>query len=271
MNDAELPLVAVLNDQEWTARGLETILEATGYRTVRAFTAGQLFGLLGTVVPSAFILDQQLPDRSGLEVAEELRRDPRFGPSTPIIMTTAGPSGRQARLAAYDAGAWDFFGQPLDGEALLAKLRLYIPARQAYCTMAAKAGESDSRLYPAAALLRRAHELVTMAHRRAAPLACVAVGLPTTDSAMADDAVGTMIVELCRGSDVVGRMMAPGQFAILAVDADTVGAAHLVDRLVAGLQQIGRATGHRIGVSDVTADIRTGDALLAQASAALAA
>lgn len=270
MNDAEQPLVAVLNDQEWTARGLETILEAAGYRTVRAFTAGQLFELLATALPSAFILDQQLPDRSGLEVATALRDDPRFGPSIPIIMTTAGPSGRQARLAAYDAGAWDFFGQPLDGEALLAKLRLYIPARQAYCAMQARVGEIEARLYPAAALHRRAQELVTMAHRRAAPLACVAVGVPAGSAPLADHAVGEMMVELCRGGDVVGRM-APGQFAILAVDADTAGAGRLAGRLVAGLERIGMASGHRIGVSDVTADILTGDALLAQASAALAA
>lgn len=270
MNDAEQPLVAVLNDQEWTARGLETILEAAGYRTVRAFTAGQLFDVIGALVPSAFILDQQLPDRSGLDVARQLRSDPRFGPSTPIIMTTAGPSGRQARLAAYDAGAWDFFGQPLDGEALLAKLRLYVPARQAYCTMAACVAELDARFYPPTGLARRAHELVTMAHRRAAPLACVAVGVPADSAPLSDHAVGEMMVELCRGGDVVGRL-APGQFAVLAVDADPVGAGRLAGRLVAGLERIGMASGHRIGVSDVTADILTGDALLAQASAALAA
>lgn len=270
MTDADLPLVAVLNDQEWTARGLETILEAAGYRTIRAFTAGQLFGLLDTAAPSAFILDQQLPDRSGLEVASELRRDPRFGPSTPIIITTAGPSGRQARLAAYDAGAWDFFGQPLDGEALLAKLRVYLPVREAYCVMAARAGEIDSRLYPAMALIRRAHELVTLAHRRAAPLSCVAVGLPADAPASVDRAVGQLMVEVCRGGDVVGRL-APRQFAVIAVDADSAGAGRLAGRVAAGLERIGMAGGHRIGVSDVTANILTGDALLAQASAALAA
>jgi PleD family two-component response regulator len=270
MNDAPKPLVAVLNDQEWTARGLETILEATGYRTVRAFTAGQLFGLLGSVLPSAFILDQQLPDRSGLEVATALRNDPRFGPSTPIIMTTAGPSGRQARLAAYEAGAWDFFGQPLDGEALLAKLRLYIPAREAYCAMAARVEELDARLYPADGLVRRARELVTNARRRAAPLACVAVGMAEGMTGSTEHAVGEMMVELCRGGDVVGRM-GPGRFAVIAGDADSDGAGRLASRLAAGLERIGIANGHRIGVSGVTADILTGDALLAQASAALAA
>lgn len=129
MDRTTLPLIAILNDQEWTARSLESILEAAGFRTSRAFTAAQLLAQLENTAPDAFVLDLQLPDQSGLEVTGILRADPRFGPATPIIVTTAGPSGRQARLEAYQAGAWDFFGQPLDGEALLAKLRLFVEAR----------------------------------------------------------------------------------------------------------------------------------------------
>jgi len=131
MDRTSLPLIAILNDQEWTARSLESILEAAGFRTSRAFTAAQLLAQLETASPDAFILDLQLPDQSGLEVTGILRADPRFGPATPIIVTTAGPSGRQARLEAYQSGAWDFFGQPLDGEALLAKLRVFVEARLA--------------------------------------------------------------------------------------------------------------------------------------------
>ncbi len=261
-------LIAVLNDQEWTARSLETILEAAGYRTLRAFTAGQLLHRLESERPDAFVLDLQLPDRSGLEVAQLLRADPRFGPATPIIVTTAGPSGRQARLDAHAAGAWDFLGQPLDGEALLAKLRIYVAAHRA-----ARAGrDPETGLYAQPQLVERVRELAAAAQRRAGSLACVALGVPVSDGGPASErAVAEMVASNCRGSDVAGRL-APGQFAVIAVDADRHGADRLAHRLVQGLEGLGLAAGHRLGVTALGLEgLENGDLLLASASAALAA
>ena len=68
--------------------------------------------------PDLIILDAQMPDMHGFDVCRALRSDSRFGATTPIVITTAGPSGRTQRLEAYRAGAWEFLGQPLDGEAV---------------------------------------------------------------------------------------------------------------------------------------------------------
>ncbi|HET9134061.1 MAG TPA: response regulator [Gemmatimonadales bacterium] len=270
--NADASLVAVLNDQEWTARSLETILEAAGYRTLRAHTAAQLFSATHAVEPDAFILDVQLPDLSGMEVAARLRADPRFGASTPIILTTAGPSGRQQRLAAYEAGAWDFLGQPLDGEALLARLKVFTAARRA--TRQAQA-ERDALtgLYGAAGLLARARELAALARRRSAPLTCVAIAVemePAPSSGEQERAVGRMVAATCRGGDAAGRL-APNQYAVLALDADAAGADRLAGRLIDGLGRLGLAGAHRVGVTTGSDGLMSGEALLATASAALAA
>jgi len=60
-----------------------------------------------------------------------LRSDPLVGPGIPVIITTAGPSGRAQKLEATRAGAWDFFGQPLDGELVLAKVETFLRAADA--------------------------------------------------------------------------------------------------------------------------------------------
>ena len=128
--DSGQGLILVANDHEWTARSVESILVASGYGVVRTFTGRETMDVASQRGPDVFILDHQLPDFSGLEVCRLLRQDPRFGASTPIIITTAGPSGRTQRLAAYEAGAWEFYGQPLDGEALLHKVRVFLESRR---------------------------------------------------------------------------------------------------------------------------------------------
>ena len=124
------PLVLIANDQEWSARSLESILGPSGYSVVRAYTGQQALERARTAQPDLIILDAQMPDVHGFEVCRMLRTDPRFSATTPIIITTSGPSGRTQRLEAYRAGAWEFLGQPLDGEALLLKLATFLQCKR---------------------------------------------------------------------------------------------------------------------------------------------
>jgi CheY-like chemotaxis protein len=124
-------LILIANDQEWTARSLESVLAPLGFEILRAFTGQQALDRARAGQPALILLDAQLPDIHGFEVCRALRADPLVGPGVPIIITTAGPSGRQQRLAAIRAGAWEFLGQPLDGELVLAKVETYMAAADA--------------------------------------------------------------------------------------------------------------------------------------------
>src|SRR3954454_25397205 len=88
------PLVLIANDQEWSARSLESILGPAGYAVVRAYTGQQALERARTTQPDLVILDAQLPDIHGFEVCRSLRADSRLGATTPIVITTSGPSGR---------------------------------------------------------------------------------------------------------------------------------------------------------------------------------
>ena len=231
-------MVLVANDQEWAARSFETILGGEGHRVVRAYTGRQALDRIETHRLDAIILDVQLPDLDGASVCQMMRQDPRIGPTTPIVMTTAGPSGRQERLAAHRAGAWEFFGYPLDPETVLLKLRLFLDAKQAADAIR-ELGLLDevTGLYNRRGLRRRGRELAAQAARHQGHLSCLLLrpNPPSVDKALARR-IGEILREVCRLSDVIGRF-GPLQFAVLTISALGVAEslAARVSELTAGL------------------------------------
>jgi two-component system cell cycle response regulator len=71
--------------------------------------------------PDLILLDLGLPDMSGLEVLQQLRRDPACGDIPVIALTATGTAAE--RLAAFAAGADDVMEQPANERVLLARLR----------------------------------------------------------------------------------------------------------------------------------------------------
>ena len=158
------------------------------------------------------------------------------------MITTSGPSGRTQRLEAYRAGAWEFLGQPLDGEALLLKLaHLLQSKRQVDLLREENLLDSGTGLYNMRGLARRAREIGSDAIRRREALACV-VFAPETELETVDeespeeellrmsDQVGAVFRQVGRVSDAIGRL-GPTEFAVIAPATGADGAVRLVSRL----------------------------------------
>jgi chemotaxis family two-component system response regulator Rcp1 len=64
------------------------------------------------VRPDLILLDLNLPKKNGLEVLEEIRRDPELR-TTPVIMLTTSASMRDV-AASYDRGVNCYVVKPLD-------------------------------------------------------------------------------------------------------------------------------------------------------------
>jgi diguanylate cyclase (GGDEF)-like protein len=235
------PLVLIANDQEWSARSLESILEPNGFAVIRAFTGEQALERARLERPDLIILDAQMPDMRGFDVCRALRSDPRFSATTPIVVTTAGPSGRAQRLEAYEAGAWEFLGQPLDGEALLLKLRTFVQSKLEIDRMRDESLlDATSGLYNMRGLSRRAREIGSEALRRRDALACVVFGPEPQAGASGEedaeeagrvaDRMGQVFRDAGRASDAVGRL-GPAEFAVIAPATGAAGAVRLVERL----------------------------------------
>ncbi len=101
------------------ASGLQTGLRQAGYavdwmRDGRSATAA-----LQSTTYDVVLLDLGLPQRHGLEILRELRRE---GNSTPVIIVTARDE-RENRIAGLDAGADDYIVKPFDLDELMARVR----------------------------------------------------------------------------------------------------------------------------------------------------
>ena len=235
------PLVLIANDQEWSARSLESILGPNGYSVVRAYTGQQALERAKTSQPDLIILDAQMPDMHGFEVCRTLRSDPRFSATTPIVITTSGPSGRTQRLEAYRAGAWEFLGQPLDGEALLLKLNTFLQSKREVDGLREEnLLDPGTGLYNMRGLSRRAREIGAEAFRRRDPIACVvfspdpveedADSAEDEESRRMSDQVGLLFRQAGRASDAIGRLGAL-EYGVIAPATGPDAAVRMVRRL----------------------------------------
>jgi PleD family two-component response regulator len=235
------PVVLIADDQEWSVRSLESVLGPRGYAVLRAYTGRQALALARTARPDAMVLDYRMPDMSGAELCEELRADPRFPLTVPIIVIAAGSDSRAHRMDAYRAGAWEVCGEPLDAEILLHKLDRFLESKFfADQVREQSLVDPESGLYNLKGFARRARELGADLTRRGVALSCIAFS-PTVESLAAtteaggdDAALAEYLGGICRRStrmsDLVGRI-GPSEFAVLAPGITDDGAARVAARI----------------------------------------
>lgn len=281
MNQSGGHRILVANDQEWAGRSIESILVANGYFVDRAYTGEQAVRVASLTRPDFVILDLQLPDIDGLEVCRRLRALTEIGSSTPIVITTASVTGRSRPVEALTAGAWDFFGQPIDGVLLLAKIKTYLSAKDEADAAKASAGaDLDTGVYSERGLVVRAREAAAHARRKGQPLACVAMRPVRTGLPAAPEIANRLEFEVAAGlrlaarsADAVGRG-ASETFYILAPGTDHEGVVRMAARLSSAVAaRVGRSqpagTRFKTGIAVLGPENEDGDALLRQAERAL--
>ena len=240
------PLVLVADDQEWSARGLESILGPRGYAVLRAYTGRQALELARSAQPDLVLLDVRMPDLDGIEVCRMLREEPAFA-NTPIVMVTSGPAERGQMLEALQAGAWEYMSSPLDGELLLAKLDTFMRSKRETDRIRDESLlDQLTGLYNIRGLARRAREIGADAYRHHDPLACVAFTTEPDPVVLSPETVNELAARVAahlstifrrtgRVSDAIGRL-GQQEFAIIAPSTAAPGAVRLVQRLQESLE-----------------------------------
>lgn len=116
--------ILVIDDEEDIRESLETLLGLEGFTVETAPNATEGLRKLESSRYDLILLDLMMPDRSGIEVLEEVRqRDTE----TPVVMITAYGSVEVA-VRAIKAGASDYFSKPWDNEKLIIEIRRMISA-----------------------------------------------------------------------------------------------------------------------------------------------
>ncbi len=128
MPESVAKTVLVVDDEKNIRRTLQLVLEGEGYRVLGAETAGQALAILAspdTPVDLA-IFDVKLPDGSGIDALERLRKDDATK-DLPVIVISGHASVNDA-VQAIKLGASDFFEKPLNRERVLVSVRNVLEA-----------------------------------------------------------------------------------------------------------------------------------------------
>jgi DNA-binding NtrC family response regulator len=114
--------ILVIDDEPDIRESLEALLSSENYRVELAFNATEGLKKLETSTYDLVLVDLMMPDRSGMEVLEEIRLRDR---ETPLFMITAYGSIEVA-VDALKRGANDYFAKPWDNEKLLIEIERMI-------------------------------------------------------------------------------------------------------------------------------------------------
>ena len=112
--------ILLVDDNEMNLDMLSRRLERRGFNVVSAADGNQALKQAYETKPDLILLDMSLPEISGIEVAEELRKSVETA-QIPIIALTAYATEADRRRA-LDAGCDDYETKPVDLPRLLVKI-----------------------------------------------------------------------------------------------------------------------------------------------------
>ncbi|HZX97893.1 MAG TPA: EAL domain-containing protein [Dermatophilaceae bacterium] len=113
--------ILIVDDESANRRLLQALLGPEGYVTRTADSGQEALASIADDPPDLVLLDVMMPGLDGRQVARAVKADSATA-KIPIIMVTA-QTGREARLAALDAGAEDFLSKPVDRAELWLRVR----------------------------------------------------------------------------------------------------------------------------------------------------
>jgi len=120
--------VLVVDDEAEIRSSLEEILREEGYGVATAATAAEAVVLLEDAPYDVVLLDIWLPDRDGLDVLADLRKQPIE--KRPEVVIISGHGTIETAVKATKLGAFDFLEKPLSLERTLIVLKNAVDARR---------------------------------------------------------------------------------------------------------------------------------------------
>ncbi len=106
--------VLIVDDEKLVRWSLRQKCEEWGYHVLEADNGSAALRVAHNESPDLVLLDVRLPDASGIEVLEQLKKS---GDARAVIMITADPQLEDVKTA-LKLGAYDFVGKPLDFDEL---------------------------------------------------------------------------------------------------------------------------------------------------------
>ncbi|MEO5346076.1 MAG: response regulator [Magnetococcus sp. YQC-9] len=120
-----LPKLLIVDDVPANRLALRKLLRQVRAEIFEAASGNQALNLCLEHEFALILLDVQMPDMDGYEVATLLRGEERTR-DYPIIFVTAAYKDLSHRIHAYGVGAVDYIEKPIDDYTLLSKIRVFL-------------------------------------------------------------------------------------------------------------------------------------------------
>lgn len=117
--------ILVVDDDENNRRIVRDTLNLEGYEVIEARNGLEALEILQEKTPDLVFLDLAMPQKSGWEVAETLRRDTRLGKIPVIAFTALALAGDAEKAKA--SGCDDYLAKPCWPSDILEKVRRWVP------------------------------------------------------------------------------------------------------------------------------------------------
>ena len=131
------PRVLIVDDTEANIVALEAILESVDCQVVRAGSGNEALRELLRNEFALVLLDVQMPEMDGFEVARLARSNPRSR-ALPIIFVTAMLETTESVFAGYESGAVDVLFKPINPHILISKVRVFLELHRSRQKLAAE-------------------------------------------------------------------------------------------------------------------------------------
>jgi len=253
------PTVLLIEDQEWTARSIESILRTANFAVFKTYTGRQGLEVARKVDPDLVLIDLHLPDMGGADVIRQLKELKSIGAATPMAVITSGHATHSEKLAVLREGAWEIFSSPFDPEELSLRIATWTRAKkEADRAREASLVDQLTGTYNFDGLSKRVREIVAESRRYERPMSCIVLGEPLEPEGAAgtpsendvDRRVVKALQQVCRVSDAVGRVR-DREFIVVAPSTDDSGAVVLAGRILDALDAAVAETHIRAGVYSV--------------------
>lgn len=117
--------VLVVDDIHQNLVAIEALLARPGLKVLKAASGVDALEILLKQEVALILLDVQMPNMNGFELAELVRGNPQTR-AIPLIFMTAAINEPQRSFRGYQAGAVDFLYKPVDPEVLRSKVNVFV-------------------------------------------------------------------------------------------------------------------------------------------------
>jgi two-component system sensor histidine kinase/response regulator len=106
------------------------VLKQAGFKVLEAMTGSQTLEMVSESMPAIVLLDVNLPDMSGFEVCERIKKNPKTA-STTVVHISASSAQSQHMVEGLNCGADSYLVEPVDPAVLVATIRAFLRTRDA--------------------------------------------------------------------------------------------------------------------------------------------